>query len=455
MSRRLVFLASLSLMFAAALLRTAGAQNILEKLVMPGELIAGHAKLEKDCSNCHVSFAKKQQSELCLACHKEIASDIGSKTGFHGRRADVGAKECNHCHQDHKGRGADIVGFDPQTFDHRQTDFSLQGAHATAPCQSCHEAGKPHRKAPTACTGCHKKDEPHEGRLGERCEGCHDVVRWLQTKPFDHGKTNFPLVGKHRDVACTTCHAAQQWKGLGNTCAQCHGIEDAHAGRYGSKCETCHASERWKPATFDHDTSTKFALQGEHRKVSCDSCHTGNLYTDKLAASCSSCHNKDDAHKGQLGARCETCHNATGWRKKVAFDHDLSKFPLIGLHAAVPCEACHKSASFKGAPLACGSCHNDTHHQGRVGAACETCHNPNGWPLWRFDHAKQTRFALTGRHAAAGCHDCHREKLAESAPLSTDCYTCHSADDAHRGSFGRACGTCHTTQSFTSEFRRR
>ena len=34
---------------------TAGAQSIFEKLVMPGELVQGHAKLEKECANCHES----------------------------------------------------------------------------------------------------------------------------------------------------------------------------------------------------------------------------------------------------------------------------------------------------------------------------------------------------------------------------------------------------------------
>lgn len=431
------------------------AQNIFEKLVMPGELIEGHAKLEKNCSNCHKSFAKAAQSRLCLDCHKEIATDISRKVGAHGRRTDVGKQECSHCHEDHKGRKVDVIGLDPQTFNHALTDFLLDGAHKTAACLGCHAAGKKHRNAPTECVSCHKKDEPHQARLGDKCQACHETSAWLPAKPFDHARTAFPLEIAHKKVLCTACHTDEQWKGLGKACSNCHMIEDAHGGRYGSKCESCHQPEKWKIVKFDHDKATKFPLKGEHRKVLCDTCHTGNLYQDKLATPCVSCHKKDDAHKGQLGTGCAACHNETSWRQKVTFDHDLSRFPLIGLHAAVTCEACHTSQAFKATPMACNICHKDAHHEGRMGATCDRCHNPNGWQLWRFDHAKDTHFPLTGKHAAVACHSCHTATNVAKPSLPTDCFSCHSGDDAHRGSFGRACETCHTTESFAATLRRR
>ena len=64
---------------------------------------------------------------------------------------------------------------------------------------------------------------------------------------------------------------------------------------------------------------------------------------DKLSTTCVSCHKKDDPHRGQLGPNCETCHNERGWRQKVAFDHDLTRFPLIGHHGLVPCEESHRT----------------------------------------------------------------------------------------------------------------
>ena len=51
----------------------------------------------------------------------------------------------------------------------------------------------------------------------------------------------------------------------------------------------------------------------------------------------------DDVHKGQVGKKCERCHNQSGWTKEVFFDHDLARFPLIGIHAITPCEECHLS----------------------------------------------------------------------------------------------------------------
>jgi len=212
---------------------------------------------------------------------------------------------------------------------------------------------------------------------------------------------------------------------------------------------------KWKSVRFNHDKGTKYPLRGGHTKVKCDACHTGDLYRDKLATTCVSCHKKDDPHKGQLGGRCERCHGEAGWRQKVSFDHDLARFPLIGRHAVVPCEECHRSSSFKDAPRLCANCHRDRHHEGRLGADCSVCHNPNGWARWRFDHGTQARYPLTGAHQGLQCHGCHTTKNVSKVALSTDCYNCHRADDIHQGAFGRSCDRCHGTTSFTQNNIRR
>ena len=51
-------------------------------MVMPGEVIEGHAKEEKDCDKCHKKFDKAAQSKLCADCHKEIAKDLAEKRGI-------------------------------------------------------------------------------------------------------------------------------------------------------------------------------------------------------------------------------------------------------------------------------------------------------------------------------------------------------------------------------------
>src|SRR5262249_305140 len=148
---------------------------------------------------------------------------------------------------------------------------------------------------------------------------------------------------------------------------------------------------------------------------------------------CVSCHRKDDGHEGQLGPRCEHCHGQDNWRRILSFDHDLTRLPLIGRHAIVTCEECHRSLRFKDAPLACAPCHPDQYPVGRLGPNCELCHNPNSWPRWLFDHDKQTRYPLTGAHRGLNCHACHVTKNVTKITLATDCNSCHQKDDIHVG----------------------
>ena len=438
--------------FAAAILlacASAGrAQTLFESLVLPGPVIEGHAKVEADCGKCHDPGSRKSQPKLCLECHKDQAADIAGARGFHGRDRNAAASDCKHCHTDHKGRTADVVQLDRETFNHTLTNFELKGAHASARCGGCHAAGVKFRKAPGPCVECHKQVEPHKGNLGTACQGCHNETNWRKTKPFDHGTTKFPLTGAHKEVACTGCHAGERYKGVGRTCVTCHAVQDKHGGRYGLKCEACHAPSKWATIAFDHAKATKFPLRGKHATITCDTCHTGDLYRDKLATQCVACHGKADPHKGQLGKRCESCHKETGWRQKVAFDHELTRFPLVGLHGAVACEECHRTPQFKDAPQACDKCHPDKHHEGRLGPQCERCHNPNGWGLWRFDHDRETKFPLTGAHHGLDCHSCHKTKTTGRIEVSKECVACHSNDDAHGGSFGRVCEKCHNTTAF-------
>lgn len=429
----------------------ASAQSLFEKLVNPGPVIEGHAKLENDCGQCHEKFQKQSQAKRCLDCHKDIAADRTQKRGFHGRERTAAAADCKHCHTDHKGRTFDIVQLDRETFNHAATNFQLTGAHAATPCSGCHAPNVKFRKAPGTCIDCHRKTDAHKGNLGTACQDCHTVETWHRPKTFDHAKTKFPLTGAHRDATCAACHAGEKYKGLALTCNGCHAVQDKHAGRFGSKCETCHATSKWATISFNHDKATKFPLHGKHATAKCSACHTGDLYRDKLATACASCHKKDDPHKGQLGTSCEKCHKDTGWRQKVVFDHDVTRFPLVGLHKAVACEECHRTPQFKDAPQTCSACHKDTHHEGRLGATCAQCHNPNGWARWRFDHATQTRFTLTGAHQGLSCHGCHSTKAAKSLKLPATCIACHRSDDVHSGGFGPACEQCHNTTTFKTQ----
>ncbi|MGB8401107.1 cytochrome c3 family protein [Bradyrhizobium sp.] len=437
-----------------ALTLPAQAQNLFEQLVMPGLLVEGHAKLEKECGNCHEPFSRKSQTRLCLDCHKETAKDRQTGKRFHGRQPDAAKQQCTHCHTDHKGRDADIVQLDRETLNHAFTNFELRDAHKPVPCAGCHASTIKFRETPGRCFDCHKAKDPHKGRLGENCDTCHDEAGWRRVKAFDHTTTRFPLQGAHRAVACSGCHVGERYKGVGTQCADCHRIQDVHTGRYGAKCESCHDENKWSTVHFNHDKATKYPLRGAHARVKCDACHTGDLYHDKLATNCVSCHRKDDRHKGNLGSRCEQCHVETSWRRITSFDHDVTRFPLIGRHAVAPCEGCHRSMLFKGTPLTCNACHRDSHHEGRLGPNCALCHNPNSWTRWRFDHDTMTRYPLTGAHRNLTCEACHVAKNVVKIALPTDCIACHRKDDAHHGSFGPACERCHSTASFKPTGRR-
>ncbi len=415
----------------------AAAQS-LEGVLMPGKLIAGHAKLEGECTNCHVRFDRAGQDRLCLDCHKDVAADVRRKAGYHGR---MKTQPCRTCHTEHKGRDANIAPLDEALFDHSQTDFVLRAAHADPKltCRSCHVPKTKYRDAPTPCASCHKKDDVHKGTLGAACADCHTERNWKEAR-FDHDKTRFALVGKHRPVPCRDCHRDDRFKDTPLACVACHKKDDKHKGQFGDKCEPCHSARDWPDMLFDHDRDTKYPLRGKHRQVKCESCHTGHLYRDKLQTDCIACHRKDDKHLGTLGDSCADCHTERNW-KETRFDHNKTRFPLRGKHDQIECKACHKSAVFKDAPMACFACHKkDDKHKGSLGEACGDCHTERNWKDSKFDHAK-THFPLRGKHRVVKCEDCHRDSNFKETPSA--CFACHKKDDVHEAQQGQKCELCH------------
>lgn len=486
----------------------------VESLVMPGDVIDGHADFETDCSACHEKFDKTGQDRLCLACHKTLAADIKAHVGYHGRASAVRNAVCKSCHTDHIGRDAHIVVLDTERFDHDDTDFPLHGAHATPACTACHVESEKHRGTASSCAECHRQDDPHQGALGASCQDCHGDSSWKETR-FNHETARFALRGKHVEVQCERCHPTQTFRPTamlcvdchlkdsphsarfgpkcddchslngwpvtrfphlkktgfalvgahadstceachpdqaGNTrtdarCVACHHKDDAHENRFGSFCNSCHTAQSWE-SFFDHDADTKYRLVGRHRSVKCNDCHVSADHEKPPDTSCYACHRADDVHHGQEGTDCRTCHSETGWRDEVFFDHDLTRFPLIGAHGAVRCKECHPTNAFKDAKLECVSCHESKDvHQGGLGRRCADCHNPTDWAFWLFDHDNQTRFALDGSHRTLACRSCHRSGLTHGTPPD-DCNSCHRSDDIHAGEFGSACEQCHVTSSF-------
>jgi hypothetical protein len=445
-------LRSLGLVLLTLLLTFNASADTVESVMMPGKVIQGHAKWEDDCQKCHKPFDKAAQSQLCKDCHKETAKDVVQKKGLHGRLKE--GRNCAECHTEHKGRAAQIAPINEKTFKHEQTDFELKGAHADVKktdCKDCHKPKIKYREAPTACNACHKKDDKHEGTLGASCENCHSVKDWKDTKDtFDHNKTKFALEGKHADVKCNDCHLTKKYRDAPKDCYSCHKKDDAHKGVFGTKCVDCHTAKDWKESTFDHGRDTKYALRGKHKTAKCESCHKPSAASLKLPTACISCHKKDDKHEGTLGDNCEKCHSEKSWTSTPGFDHDDTKFPLLGKHKTAKCQTCHINGTKEKLPLLCNDCHQkEDKHKGNFGTKCESCHTEKDWKnASKFNHDRDTKYVLRDKHKTTKCEACHTGKLY-GQNLKTDCYSCHKKDDKHKGQEGTKCEDCHNEKSWT------
>ena len=233
-------------------------------------------------------------------------------------------------------------------------------------------------------------------------------------------------------------------------------------------CANCHTSISWSPLRaaleFSHTTETRYPLRNMHQRVPCRQCHT-NLTFRQTPVRCADCH--ADIHRRQFGARCDECHTVRGWQVGVqAVREHSARFPLIGAHAAVDCEACHRGAAaaqYIGLSVACGSCHakdydNATtlnHRAAGFPLACDQCHAMDGWLAVKFDHARYTGFALLGTHASLSCTSCHIANRYQGTPAA--CFGCHAADFAATrnpnhvtAGFSTNCSLCHSSDTWTN-----
>lgn len=436
-----------------------------------------HARLA--CAECHRA-ERVDRRLLDVEPELDLASThLGLATGCVSCHADPhggtpSAPSCASCHGEETWKEA-------TGFDHARTRYPLDGAHARVACAECHripegapEGARPFTqfagRALPACADCH--DDPHRGRLGARCADCHSTTSFRTTggARFDHERTRYPLRGRHASVACADCHPAGRALRVPDfeRCETCH--RDVHAGQLraaagGGACSDCHDVDGFRPADYGperHDRSA-FALAGAHRAVPCSACHRataarelpapfaaaarGEIARFRFAGTaCADCHR--DPHQGQLDRYagdegCASCHGVDGWRA-ARFDHDRSRYPLVGRHAALACAACHApdatgTVRLAGLPLDCAGCHRDVHggQLARDGATvCERCHSVAGFrPAPGFDHAVDARWALDGAHARVACAACHAAEMAAEGPrvryrpLPMDCAGCHAPEE--------------------------
>ena len=476
--------------------------------ISPGELSRPHQSLSgaTNCTKCH-DLGRGARVLKCLECHTAIRQRLAERRGLHASflAANAGGAECAKCHSEHNGESFQLVHWEPsrEAFDHRKTGYTLEGRHAGVPCEKCHKVDNipPAARAgilvkdqnrsyfglPRNCTGCHRDE--HRGQLGLDCARCHTLKGWKPATSFRHAATKYPLTGAHEKVLCQKCHpsvpdAKPYAKYVGllfRKCTPCH--TDPHKGSFTASCQSCHTTTNWRRVKglegFDH-SKTDFPLLGKHKTVACNDCHTkGDFKAPVPHAKCVDCH--QDAHRGQFrpradGGECAACHTVEGFTPSTfgVKEHAATRYPLEGKHEAVACAKCHlpkgKDTLFKITQTQCKDCHQDA-HKGQFAAAphqnrCESCHDVKGFRPGHFALARhrETRFPLTGAHAAITCAECHKPAAAGSAEAvkyrfeDRSCTACHT--DPHRGEFrermearradgsSAGCEACHSTATW-------
>lgn len=415
-----------------------------------------------DCEKCHdrrliadpvvKSMLEKQPTRTtmlgapvaCASCHADE------------HRGQVGT-DCQKCHTE--------ASWKPATqFDHAKTGYPLLGRHQKVACDKCHvkvadpveHTGllKPKNRTflkmkPVQhqnCLDCHK--DPHQNRFGEDCKKCHTEADWklivtgaTEARSF-HDKTRYKLEGAHASVTCKACHGPNpgvpaQFKDLPFAhCTDCH--VDAHAGQMkrrapdGGRCERCHTVQSFEAVRFgpeEHAKESRYPLEGAHKVVACAACHVSDP---------------------RVGDRFPTAAREELQRRGRPVRVALAVY------------------NFAGDLTRCETCHADPHHgqfdKRAAGKGCTACHELASFTKTKFDHAKDTKFPLEGKHLKTACASCHPTVRGAQgaiqvkyAGVETACAGCHAdvhgAQFAPRASEVTDCARCHSAEDWKKALR--
>lgn len=162
------------------------------------------AHLATPCFACHKEEANPRWdfefgSHNCVSCHEDIHDDYINAKYYP-------EQDCQACHNSETWHQLE--------FDHSQTNWPLEGAHAESACSECHfkeDGSQLFANLETACQSCHENS--HGDQFGPvssiDCTTCHRSAKDWQASNFDHQKTLFPLEGKHAEIECSACHKVQ------------------------------------------------------------------------------------------------------------------------------------------------------------------------------------------------------------------------------------------------------
>ncbi len=454
-------------------------------------LEGAHSKA--DCATCHTEQRAREPlraapMDRCADCH-------GLPHGPEGTALPLAhpAEDCAQCHtpeesfqrafgvDDHRARGVLLDG--------KHASASCASCHDA----DRRDAGIPRTPDPmTRCADCHTS--PHRDAFTaavvalaalpeQNCAACHEPAdsdfHAERLAGNAHAAAGFDLVRPHDDVACQACHGAaptpfgERFPGRDpDRCGVCH--DDPHGGQFdrgrtAGVCLSCHGREAFQPSQIDvdrHGAGGGFPLDGAHRAVACARCHEPSADAEDpvryagLSEHCIDCH--QDPHASTFDrpglpaevegrSDCARCHTTDGFRSmQQDFDHGTwTGHALLGAHATAACTACHGRTpepdalgrSLGRAPQDCAACHDDPHlgqfarptSEGARRTECARCHDEAAtFRDIRFDHDRDSRFALDATHRTLACDACHKPQpigdgrtVIRYRPLGVQCTDCH------------------------------
>ena len=394
------------------------------------------AHVKVTCAQCHdpkSAWGAKPLFAACGDCHKDPHAGQGT---ISGKKVD-----CAACHA--------VERWIPSTFtvaQHTATPYPLEGRHKQVACAACHvknppgvepaslgRAGTHIRPKHARCTDCHA--DAHGGQLASRkgmgsCEPCHGVDGWKPSlyAAAEHKALRLPLEGRHAGLKCEACHGPKRpglpplpgERELGKVlvaltlreieCGECH--RDPHGGAFaagptraeGRPCTACHDERAFNPALLDVEAHNRFTfrLEGAHRATPCTACHA------ELA---------EPVATGPPGAG-STLLLATQPMRKLEFKQSRTASA-----------ECHKTP------------HGEQFAKRARGGECQSCHGLEAFrPATRFNHDRDSAFALKGAHARVACDKCHPSHQGEDGkpqiiynPIPRRCEECHRGKTSEPG----------------------
>ena len=312
------------------------------------------------CQACHINPVFRKTAHDCAACHADL------------HRAQMG----NRCEQCHTVRGWTPAA--QMSAREHSNRFPLLGAHATVPCESCHQGAATgvFVGMSTECVTCHRSDfaaaknPPHQQEsFPLNCSMCHSMNAWLGAT-FNHALlAHFPLTGAHATLPCTSCHIGGQFAGTPAACINCHQADLQSAtnpnhlsGGFSTDCSQCHNTTTWTTSTFDHNAVSGFPLTGAHATVACTQCHTGNNFAT-APRTCNGCHMTDynqttnpNHAQAAFPTDCSLCHSTIDWTG-ATFNHSTDNIPADRRSRDGAVRHCHVNNNYTTIPTNCDACH--------------------------------------------------------------------------------------------------